>query len=196
MKKIYRITKLGLVLTLCLSMLCGTAIADDSGTFPDIPAGASYAEAVEVLADLGIFQGDNHGKFNPDKTITRAEAATIICRLLGVEDETKALKQTVFSDVLSTNWAVGYIAKAAELGIIMGYGNGKFGPDDPVTQEQIVKMLVCAWGYGQYAEEIGGWPAGYIAVAEEVGLIADANTVSNFAAKRSEVAVWCSMSIT
>lgn len=191
MKKLCRLTKTGLVLTLCLCMLCGTAKASDtSKTFPDVPAGAPYEEAVGVLAELGIIKGDDYGNFNPDNTITRAEAATIICRMLCVEEEAKAIKREVFSDVSISHWAVGYIAKAAEIGIINGYGNGNFGPNDPVAQDQIIKMLVCAWGYGQYAKELGGWPTGYITVAEELGIIESADEISGIQAKRSDVAMW------
>lgn len=188
MKKFYRFAKIGLMLTLCLSILCGTAIA--ARTFPDVPAGASYEEAVEVLAELGILIGDDYGNFNPEDTITRAEAATIICRLLGIEDEAKAIRREVFSDVPVSHWSVGYVAKASELRIIIGHGDGTFGPDDPVTQEQIIKMLVCAWGYGQYAEEIAGWPTGYITVAEELGIIEIAEEISDMQAKRCDVAIW------
>lgn len=151
-----------LLCAVCLgALLGGTALAAE---FPDVPADASYAKAVAELADKGIITGDENGKFNPNNTITRAETAAIICRLLGVEDEAKALTETSFSDVASSHWAVGYIAKAVELGIINGYGDGNFGPEDKVTYEQVVKMLVCAWGYDNMAEEEGGYPQGYLSV--------------------------------
>ena len=190
MKSVRKMSRAGIVMLLCLSMLCCVASAD-TWVFPDVPDGAPYEEAVLTLAELGVITGDNYGNFNPDKTITRAEAATIICRLLGAEYEAKAMTKVVFSDVPAKHWAVGYVAKAVELGIISGYGNGKFGPADPVTQEQMVKMLVCAWGYGDYALELGGWPRGYVAVAEELGMIESAEGISSAQAKRSLVAEWC-----
>lgn len=154
-----------------LTLICNTAYADTVGAFPDVPEDADYAEAVEVLADLGIFTGDDKGNFKPNNTITRAECAAIICRMLGVEDEAKAMKNQVFPDVPASFWGAGYIAKAAELGIIGGYGNGKFGPNDSVTQVQVVKMLVCAIGLGDQAMEEGGWPNGYVKIASEYGII-------------------------
>ena len=172
-----------------LTLICNTAYADTVGSFPDVPEDADYAEAVEVLADLGIFTGDDKGNFKPDNTITRAECAAIICRMLGVEDEAKAMKNQVFPDVPASFWGAGYIAKAAELDIIGGYGNGKFGPNDDVTMEQMIKMLVCAWGYGDYAMTLGGWPKGYADVAVEIGITDQ--MASPAPAKRSEVAVWC-----
>ena len=172
-----------------LTLLCPTALADTTGTFPDVPENADYAEAVEVLAELGVFGGDDKGNFNPDKTITRAECAAVICRMLGVEEDAKSVKKQIFSDVPASFWGAGVIAKAAELGIISGYGNGKFGPNNPVTQEQMTKMLVCAWGYGEDAISAGGWPDGYISVAADLG-ITD-YLVSSGPARRSDVAMWC-----
>ena len=184
-----RIISTALFLTVLLLMPI-TAIAAGSGTFPDVPEDAGYAEAVEALAELGVLQGDNAGNFNPYSTITRAEAATIICRLLGVEEQAQARKDSVFTDVPSSHWAVGYIAEVVELGIVNGYGNEMFGPSDPVTQQQMIKMLVCAWGYKYDAERFGDWPNGYIQVAENLGIIEDADYISDAAASRSMVAEW------
>lgn len=190
MRRLGRFMKIGLALTLCLCMLCVTAKADTSGTFPDIPEDSQYAEAVEVLAELGIFQGDAKGNFNPDNSITRAEATAVICRLLGVEEEAKSMTQQIFSDVPSSHWAVGNIAKAAELGIVNGYGNGCFGPSDSVTQEQIIKMLVCAWGYEDAAAYEGGYPTGYIKVASNLGILEDIENIQG-ECPRKNVAILC-----
>lgn len=186
MKLLRKITQGIAVFALCGALLCGNAFADvdtqSGGPFPDVSADADYAEAVATLVDMGILKGDEAGNFNPDKPISRAEAATIICRMLGVENEAKQIKTAVFTDVPSSHWAVGYTAKAAELGIINGYGNGKFGPSNPVTYEQMVKMLVCAWGYVDDAVLSGGWPNGYIAVAKDIRIIDNNSSASNNAA--------------
>ena len=78
-----------------------------------------------------------------------------------------------FGDVPASHWAAGYVAFASDRGIINGYGNGMFGPTDPVTYEQMAKMLVCAWGYGDMAEERGGYPDGYLDMALELGILDD-----------------------
>lgn len=159
-----------------------------AASFKDVPAGADYAEAVNTLADIGVLTGDENGNFNPNSTITRAEFATIICRLLGVDNEAKEIKQSSFTDVSASHWAVGYIAKANELGIINGNGDGTFSPESPVTQEQAVKMLVCAWGYEAEANEAGGWPNGYLSIAKDLGFTNDITINNSVAAKRSLVA--------
>jgi len=163
-------------------------VSETTGVFPDVPPGAKYAEAVEVLHEMGIFNGDGNGNFNPDKTISRAETAAILCRMMGAEEDAKTMTSSPFTDVPSTHWAVGYIAKAAEAGIISGYSNGEFKPSNPVTYQQILKMLVCAWGWGGLAEEAGGWPNGYIQVANESGYTEGITHNPKDAASRSTVA--------
>lgn len=194
--------KLSIVLAVCLCFLlfCGTASAeviraDDESpgqvsTFPDVPANAPYAEAVQVLSEMGIIQGDTSGHFNPDNTVTRAQTAAFLCRLLGIEDTAKEKRATSFSDVPESYWASGYIAAIADMGIINGYGNGEFKPDNPVTCQQMLKMLVCAWGWQGIAEEQGGWPSGYVSVGREYGYTKNTNQSVEENATRSTVAMY------
>lgn len=69
-----------IVVLLAVGILTCTAFAD---TFPDVDNYLEYAEAVEYVCVLGIMVGDDQGNFNPYKTVTCAEMATIICRMLG-----------------------------------------------------------------------------------------------------------------
>ncbi len=167
------------------------ALADSEGTFPDVPEDAPYVQAVEALAELGIFTGDDQGNFNPDKTITRAEAATVLCCMLGVDGEARGMTEKAFDDLPDGFWGTGFVAKAAELGVISGYGDGRFGPFDPVTKEQMLTMLVSAWGYREDALSSGGWPDGFIAAAKNLGIADSGETDLKLPAKRWEVAVWC-----
>jgi len=172
----------------CAMLLCGNASAA-AGIYADVPLDADYADAVEVLSDAKIIQGYADGNFYPDKTITRAQAATMICRLLDVEEEAKSIKKSVFSDVPTSYWAAGCIAKAAELGIINGYQDGSFKPDNTLTYAQIVKMVVCANGLKSLAEEAGGYPSGYLNIANEWGYTYGINIDTNAGAPRKTVAV-------
>ena len=52
-------------------------------TFPDVSKDSDYSTAVEYVSDLKIMVGDTQGNFNPNKIVTRAEMATIVCRVLG-----------------------------------------------------------------------------------------------------------------
>ncbi len=144
--------------------------------YSDVDADADYAGAVELLSALNIIKGDDQGNFNPDNTITRAEMAAIICRAKGLEDAaTGAMGPTAFTDVAADHWAAGYVNLASQNGIINGYGDGKFGPEDTVTYEQAIKMIVCALGFEPMAATKGGWPTGYLVVANSYKITAGAS---------------------
>lgn len=144
--------------------------------YNDVEADADYAGAVELLSALDIIKGDDQGNFNPDNTITRAEMAAIICRAKGLEDAaTGAMGPTAFTDVAADHWAAGYVNLASQNGIINGYGDGKFGPEDTVTYEQAIKMIVCALGFEPMAAAKGGWPTGYLVVANGYKMTAGAS---------------------
>ena len=136
-------------------------------TYKDVPQNANYMEAVNMLSKLEIFQGDDLGNFNPDKTITRAEATAVVVRLLGYEGVISQ-SETTYVDVPASHWASGYIATGTAIGFITGYGYGYFGPEDPVKYEQMVTMLVRALGYEKKVEyENGVYPASYLSTAAQ-----------------------------
>lgn len=76
--------------------------------------------------------------FAPDNPLTRAQAAAIMVRALGLEE---GRKPGNFSDVTSRHWARKEIGIAAEHGIMQGKGNGRFGPEDPLTREEMAVVL-------------------------------------------------------
>ena len=129
--------------------------------YTDVTAGTKVAEAVGVLSNLGIFTGFEDGTFKPEDTVTRAQMAAIICRTLGYEDQAQSSAgSTIFNDVPASHWASGYVNVAQSLQIVNGYGDGNFGPEDQVTYEQAVKMIVGALGYELDAQSKGGWSTG------------------------------------
>ena len=176
-----------LALILALSA-ASTAFALGELPYADVSKSDPCAEAVLELYDAGIMEGSG-GMFRPDSTITRQEFAAVICRLLDEEENAQAITASVFTDVPDTEWSVGYIARAAELKIVNGYGGGRFGPKDPVTVEQAAKMLVCAWGYEDAAIAAGGWPSGYMSVARDIGILTGVTEAGAAPAKRSVVAM-------
>lgn len=142
--------------------------------FTDVADTDNYSEAIETLNTLGILTGDdenNDGKmeFRPEDTITRAEVTAIISRIQGMGNASQTT--TDFTDVPSSHWASGYVSQAATQGIVNGYGDGTFGPDDNVTYEQIIKMLMETLGYYPFAVDNGGYPTGYLAAAQRYGVL-------------------------
>ena len=119
------------------------------------------------------------------ETINRAEAAKIIVTMLGLGDCKKT--ETNFIDVPMEYWASGYIQTAKQMGIINGHGDGTFKPEEKLTNEQFVKMLVCALGYEPAV--IGGYPVGYFTKATSLGITQNLDLTGTDIAKRSDVAV-------
>lgn len=109
-----------------------------SQRFIDVVAGAWYEDAVQYVVDHGLFNGTSDTTFAPEGTMTRGMLATVLYRLA---QEPEITAEELFRDVASGQYYTQGIAWAAEKGIVTGYGNGDFGPDDPITREQLSAML-------------------------------------------------------
>lgn len=106
-------------------------------TFPDVPADAWYATAVNTLASLGMVSGDEHGNYRPNDPITRAEFC-VIALAFAYEPENAVC---YFGDVSRSDWFYTYVAQAASYGWIGGYTNGNFGPNDRITRAQVTTIV-------------------------------------------------------
>ena len=147
------------------------------------------SDAVTVVTGFDIMSYYNDGTFRPDETVTRAEMVAIICRLLYYEKQAKSsVGKTLFKDVSEEHWASGYINLIESLQIATGYGNGDFGPDDKVTYEQAVKMIITALGGGPLAIYEGGYPTGYLKLAAEEGILKNIECNVGDAVNRETVA--------
>lgn len=124
-----------------------------------------YQEAIGFLEYLGIFTGDETGDMKPEEAVTRAEIAAIILREMNIT--TMSEYNNTFNDVDSSHWAADIIQTAYDNGIINGYDDGSFGPDEDVTYEQAVKMVICAVNYENYALRFGSYPDGYLKIAND-----------------------------
>ena len=109
-----------------------------AGPFTDVSPDAWYAEGVADLTEKGIMIGTGENTFSPADTFTRAQLATVLYRLA----ETPAVTgEDNFTDTQPGTWYADAVTWCAAEGIVQGYGNGRFGPADPVTQEQMAVML-------------------------------------------------------
>ncbi len=160
-----------------VAILASTASAF-AVTFPDVDESASYASDVELLVALGVVNGDDNGKFNPDNTVTRAEFAKMVVEALGRGDAASKSTYTKFADAQG-HWAAGYIEAGVAAEFINGYDENTFGPDDTVTYAQAVKMLVGAAGYEAWAQQAGGWTAGYMSYGSSLGITTGVTGVTN-----------------
>ena len=179
---------IALVCTLAL-VITSVSVVSFAEAYTDVTESSAYYEAVESLSKLGIVTGYEDGTYKPEETVTRAEMAALIARIQGYEETAKANANTVFTDVPSTYWASGYVAQANGRGIINGYGDGTFGPDDAVKYEEAVKMIMATLGYTPYAMNNGGYPTGYLAAAQFYGVTKSvSNAVTGTGANRGTIA--------
>ena len=164
--------------TLAAVAMLATSASAFAVDFPDVDKSASYAGAVNTLTALGIVNGDDNGKFNPENTVTRAEFTKMVVEAIGEGSAASSSSYTKFADSQG-HWGAGYIETGVAKGFINGYDENSFGPDDQVTYAQAVKMLVAAIGYTTYAENNGGWPSGYLAYGSSLNIIDGVTGVSN-----------------
>ncbi len=114
--------------------------------FKDISEIAWYYDDVMYVYDNGLMNGTAVEMFSPELSTTRGMIVTILYRLEG-EPDTYGL-DTPFVD-LTEDWYVDAVKWAAVNGIVKGYGNGKYGPDDLITREQMATIL---WRYAKYKD--------------------------------------------
>ena len=122
-----------LCLVLVLAMVMGMGVTANAA-FTDADE-ITYKEAVAVLNGIGVIDGMGDDTFAPAGTLTRAQGAKMITYMLDAEDVAVAGVAS-FKDVPASHWAAGPIAFCVEAGIVEGYGDGTFGPDDTLTGYQ------------------------------------------------------------
>ena len=139
----------GILAAVTLFTVPAYAAVDDTG-FSDVASNAWYAEAVEYVHGNGLMSGTSATTFSPETNTSRAMLATILYRSSGSPAVTEAVD---FTDVSTDAYYADAVAWASANGIISGYGNGLFGPNDPITREQIAAIL---WRYaGSPSAETG-----------------------------------------
>lgn len=141
--------------------------------FTDVSSNYRYYDEVLAMKAAGLINGYSNGTFKPNNTITRAEVCTMIVNILE-NPHIISIKGNTFKDV-SNHWAYDSVAKAKNMGLINGVNENEFAPDENITDEQIVKILVNLLGYGKNAPYLGGYPEGYLNIAEDLGLLKGIN---------------------
>ena len=124
-----------LLTVLMLLSIVPTAFA---GTFPDVPAGSWFENAVEYCYDKGLMSGTDTG-FNPTGKVTREQTVQTLYALEGKPEVEYSDK---FTDVADAQWYTSAILWAVDNGITSGTGDGKFGVGKNVTREQVALFLL------------------------------------------------------
>lgn len=110
--------------------------------FTDVPPDSTYFRYIETAYLRGVIGGYTDGTFRPNSPVTRAQAAKMLVGARGWGEIRPATP--TFSDVPSDHWAYGYVEAAASRGVIGGYTDGTFRPNNQVTRAQLSKMLALA----------------------------------------------------
>ena len=105
--------------------------------FDDVNEDDWFDEASWFCAAHGLMQGTGYRQFDGHMGTNRAMLVTVLYRLANSTDSL----ENIFSDVEEGKWYSEAVAWAAHNGIVQGYGNGRFGPDDALTREQLVAIL-------------------------------------------------------
>ena len=104
----------------------------------------SWAKAqIESMAAKGIISGKKEGSYSPSDNITRAEFAALLVRAFRINDDAAA-SGTQFSDVKSDDWYASIVQKAVKAGLVTGYEDGTFRPDDNISRQDMAVMLARA----------------------------------------------------
>ncbi|UKS24104.1 glycoside hydrolase N-terminal domain-containing protein [Paenibacillus sp. HWE-109] len=116
------------------------AIVQNKKTFDDM-YGHWAQKDVENLASKMVIDGTTDRTYTPEMQVTRAQFAALLVRGLGLRAE---VTPSVFTDVAATQWYASEVGTAAKYGLVQGVGEGRFNPDQLITREQMVVMMMKA----------------------------------------------------
>lgn len=105
--------------------------------FEDVPADAWYAKPVNTLASLGILSGVGNGRFDPERSITRAEFTVIAMKFAN----TSGGGVNIFSDVNEDDWFYSAVVDSTQYGWINGYPDGTFRPEATISRAEVTVIV-------------------------------------------------------
>ena len=183
MKKI-KILSFMLAFVMLLGSVCVSGVSAEYSDVTD----DTQIQMLTLLSRLDIINGYPDGTFGPYDPITRAQFAKII--VYAVNKQEMALSNggaSAFSDVPQNHWATPYINLVADMGIINGYPDGTFKPEEELTFAQIVTVILRVLGYNESSIGVH-WPDNYIEKANNIKLTDKVNKLPNQTVNRMETA--------
>ena len=129
-----------------------------SRAFPDLDTGKWYHRFVDYAIENGLMGDAGNGAFSPNGTLTRAQVITVLWRLEGEPQTTNAIS---FTDVAEGAWYTDVIRWAVREGIMGGYDDGSFGPNNPIKWQELAAILYRYAGYKGYDVAAKGDPASF-----------------------------------
>ncbi len=145
MKQLWkRLTAWLLACVMLVALLPAQAFAAERRTaaaFEDVTADSWFYQPVLDAVEAGIFSGVSSTRFDPLGRMSRAMFVTVLGQLDGVGPAGYP-GDGGFPDVKAGEWYAPYVVWASRSGIVQGYGDGRFAPEEPITREQMASMLV------------------------------------------------------
>lgn len=148
-----------LTVSMILSLAVIPAYAAENLTAQDVAEEAGFLKSLGILDAVPSEEEGN-------KEVTRAEFVIYAARVLGVQNRNENTRY--FMDVPMDHWALTYINQLTEMNVLSMPEDKLFKPNDKITVNEVVKILVSLCGYGDYAKVSGGYPKGYTDVARRL----------------------------
>ena len=147
--------------------------------FTDLDPNEWYHASADYVISAGLMQGAPGNEFMPNGTVTRAQMATVLWNLNGKKNVDLLL---TYSDIPENEWYTEAIRWASSEGIVSGYGDGRFGPNDLITREQMAVMIY------RYEQKFGS--GGFTGAWSYRLPFSDVSAISEWA---FEAVSWCNM---
>ncbi len=168
--------------------LWGSCNESSSAAFSDVSSSHPYAQAISWGKESGVLSGYPDGTFGPDRTVNRAEFLKIVLGAQGA-DVAAASSPTGFRDVDESAWYTPYIRYGKQQGIVQGYPDGSFKPEQPVNFAEALKMAYVALGISGDTSATGAWYEPYLNHAKSNQVLFSNNVNIDAGMSRKDV-VW------
>ncbi len=168
-----------LLVALILIVSCSAAYGAE---FND-PAEYISSDEFRFVKAFDLMPVCSYDDFQPDKSLTRAEFARILCAIAGLNP---TMGGNEFVDIAGNEYE-GYICAANNAGLMVGVDKYTFLADNEITLEQALKTIVSLLGYRVQAELKGGYPVGYYTVAQDLDLTDGLTGAGNAPATRGDI---------
>jgi hypothetical protein len=168
MRNINKIISFVLVLAMLMSMGSVLTVSAAAGLVEDTDV---YTKNVDKLSAFGFWLY-GAGVDDAGTTVTRGEFAEMLVRAIGMEN-LEGSGRVVFRDVPSSHTYFEAITVLYDLGVVAGEPGAIYRPDDIITCNEAIKLLVCVMGYETDAKELGVYPTGYLLSARRSGILVD-----------------------
>lgn len=170
-RKFFSAILVGALLLTTVPALANENTGDTPLPFTDVASGEWYYDAVKYAYAQGLMTGTSDTSFEPNTTMTRGMIVSVLYRREGNPDISNEILGYPYEDVLTSDWFSTPVYWARLHGIVTGYSAEQFGPNDPITREQLAAIL---YNYADYK----GWD---VSATTDLSRYSDAASISDWA---------------